>query len=42
MTIIACQIGAVSKRISGSVIRQNISEMSRLRSRSSARIDMLP
>jgi hypothetical protein len=42
MTIIACQIGAVSKGISGPVTCRSISEMSRLRSRFSARIDMLP
>ena len=40
MKIIACQIRTVSDHISGLVIR-SISEMSRLRSRFSARIDML-
>ena len=40
MTIIACQIGAVSKRISGLVIGRSIFEMSRARISFSARIDM--
>ena len=40
MTIIACQIRTVSKRISGLVIGRSIFEMNRIRISFSARIDM--